>query len=156
MYGESAAGGHAFMAIVDIALEIQRDRQVARRRIVKGLGRIIEIPDVVYELQDDGSMKCLGDPKELELEEVKVRLLEPDILDEEFRKTDEVLGKVSDPKPSKDQVTKALTDLSKAKLVERDPPIEEGPRQGVTYRWRCNFTSDIGIVQSEVKLEAGV
>ena len=85
-----------------------------------------------------------------------MRSLAPSQAEEEFRKTDEVLGKVSDPKPSKDQVTKALTDLSKAKLVEIDPPIEEGPRQGVTYRWRCNFTSDIGIVQPEVKLEAVV
>ena len=67
LHGEAAAGGHAFLGIVDVALELHRDDQ-PKRRILKGWGRVFEVPDQMYELRDDGLMKLLGDPKELVLD----------------------------------------------------------------------------------------
>jgi len=43
-HGEAAAGGHAFLGIVDVALELHRDKQATHRRVVKGWARVIEVP----------------------------------------------------------------------------------------------------------------
>ena len=40
-YGEAAAGSHAFLGIVDVAVELHRDRNVDRRRIIRGWGTVI-------------------------------------------------------------------------------------------------------------------
>ena len=37
-------------------------------------GRVLEIPDLVYELEDDGHMKLLGDRSQLDLDALKVRV----------------------------------------------------------------------------------
>ena len=37
-------------------------------------GRVLEIPDLVYELEDDGHMKLLGDRNQLDLDALKVRV----------------------------------------------------------------------------------
>ena len=76
LHGEAAAGGHAFLGIVDVALELHRDEQSTKRRVLKGWGRVFEVADQMYEMQDDGIMKLLGDPKALELELVVERVRE--------------------------------------------------------------------------------
>ena len=40
------------------------------------MGRVFEVPDQIYELQEDNEMRLLGDPKELELESVRDRVRE--------------------------------------------------------------------------------
>ena len=74
--GRAPAGGHAFLGIVDVALELHRDKQVVRRRIVKGWARVIEVPDLVYEMEDSGDMHLLGDRSLLDFNELKNRLQE--------------------------------------------------------------------------------
>ena len=70
---------------------------------------------------------------------------------------DDVREALDDPKPSADQVTKALADLAYEGKVERHPPAKEGAKQGTRYRWRLsNFTSDGPSYIAEVKLEAAV
>ena len=141
LHGEAAAGGHAFLGIVDVALELHRDEQSPKRRIIKGWGRVFEVSDQVYELQDDGTMKLLGDPKELELEQVTDRVKEA--VPVEWTKTSQVRDALEDPKPSADQVGKALTALAESGVIERDPPMADGRQQGKRYKWRDpNLTSD--------------
>ena len=95
----------------------------------------------MYELQDDGSMKLLGDPKELELEQVVERVKEA--VHTEWTKTSQIREALDDPKPSADQVGKALTALAESGVVERDPSIATGRQQGKRYKWRDpNLTSD--------------
>jgi AAA domain len=154
-HGEGIAGAHAFLAVVDIALEIKRDGpEDSRRRLLRGWGRVVEIPRLIYELQDDGSMVALGSPALVTLEEVKNRVWS--VLDEEFEKTKGIRGHIDDPKPSEDQVLKALEALAQEGKAERDPPFSEGKRQGARYKWRLsqNLTSDEPSYRSEVKLDA--
>lgn len=154
-HGEGIAGAHAFLAAVDIALEIKRDGpEDSSRRLLRGWGRVVEIPRLIYELQDDGSMIALGSPALVTLEEVKNRVLSA--LDDEFEKTKSIRGHLDDPKPSEDQLLKALEELAQEGKAERDPPFSEGKRQGARYKWRRaqNFSSDDQTYRSEVKLEA--
>ena len=64
------------------------------------------------------------------LGEVKSRVLS--VLDDEFEKTKSIRGHIDDPKPSEDQVLKALEELAQEGKAERDPPFSEGKRQGAT------------------------
>jgi hypothetical protein len=112
----------------------------------------VEIPRIIYELQDDGRMIPLGSPALVTLQEVKNRVLAA--LDDEFEKTKSIRDHLDDPKPSEDQLLKALEELAQEGKAERDPPFSEGKRQGVRYKWRRaeNFTSDALDTKSEVKL----
>jgi hypothetical protein len=151
-HGEGIAGAHAFLAAVDIALEIKRDgSEDSSRRLLRGWGRVVEIPRLIYELHGDGSMVALGSPALVSLEEVKNRVLS--VLDDEFEKTKSIRGHLDDPKPSEDQVLKALEELAQKGKAERDPPWSEGKRQGARYKWRRaeNLTSDGTSYRSEVK-----
>jgi hypothetical protein len=150
-YGEGIAGGHAFFGAVDIAIELSRDKSQHRRRQLTGWGRVIEVPTVIYELRDDNTMAVIGSPTQLELAEVKARCLTA--LDDTWQMTEKLRGAIGSPKPSRDQLTKAMEELAKEDKAERNPPISEGKRQGVTYKWRRvqNLTSDEPPYRSEVK-----
>jgi len=151
-YGEAAAGGHAFLGIVDVAVELLRDKQSGKRRIVKGWGRVVDVPEIMYELREDGSMKVLGDPAAVALESVKDALLE--CLTAEWQATKQLREGFGDPKPSVDQVSKALNALGKENEAERDPSLSKGSKRGATYKWRLgNLTSDSPSLISEVRLE---
>jgi hypothetical protein len=131
-YGEGITGGHAFLGIVDVALELLRETNLGEnKRRIRGWGRLFPISDAVYELRDDGSMNLLGSPKAVELGAVKERVLE--VLSDDWARTREVLDELSDPKPSLEQVRLALNALVAGGSVERDPMVE---KRGVTYRYR--------------------
>ena len=51
-HGVAAAGGHAFLGAVDVALEIVRTGDSPRRRTVRGWGRVVEVPTLAYEMDD--------------------------------------------------------------------------------------------------------
>ena len=135
-HGEAAAGGHAFLGIVDVGLELERYGQAANRRRIKGQGRIFQVPELVYELQGDSTMKLLGDPQHLGLQQVKERAIS--CLTTDWQPTMEIRKAISEPRPSDDQLTNALTELAVEGSVERDPPISDGPKPGKTYLWRLS------------------
>ncbi len=152
-HGEGISGGHAFLGVVDLALEIKFDgADDSRRRQLRGWGRVIEVPKLLYELQDDNTMKALGSPAQVALNDVKDRVR--GVMSEEWMQRKEIRGVLDDPKPSDDQVGKALNALGADGLVERDPPLSEGQRKGATYKWRLaqNLTSDDPSYRSEVRL----
>ncbi|SVD65545.1 uncharacterized protein METZ01_LOCUS418399, partial [marine metagenome] len=60
--GEAASGGHAFLGLVDIGLELERVGQPDNRRKIKGHGRIFGVQELLYERSDDGIFLLLGDP----------------------------------------------------------------------------------------------
>jgi hypothetical protein len=152
-HGEGISGGHAFLGAVDIALELKRDgKEDTRRRLIRGWGRINEIPNLLYELKDDNSMVALGSPGQVALAEVQARVLGSDSFNGEWIETAEILDSFDDPKPSRDQLLKALEGLASAGHAERDPPISAGKKQGKKYKWRrINLTSDGPLYRSEVK-----
>ena len=136
--GEAVAGGVAFFGIVDVSLELSRDKQTIRRRIIKGLGRVFEYPDLVYELEDYGTMNLLGDHSLLDFNELKERVR--GVLTDEEQSTKQIEDAIGGPKPSRDSTGRVLADLVKEGGVIRNPPISEGSQPGKKYTWR-NLTS---------------
>jgi len=136
-YGTGITGGHAFLGIVDIGTELSRTKTGNHRRL-RGWGRIIDVPELLYEKLDDGKMRVIGSPDAVSFEKVKKLVLS--VVDRERRKTKKIREKLPDPKPSIDQVIRVLEELAKEKKIRRNPSISKGKLQGATYRWRSAKT----------------
>ena len=132
-FGVAAAGGHAFLGIVDVGLELMRDPNVPERRRLRGWGRIVEVPELLFEKQGN-LLLPLGDPRSVALESLKEQI--KDHVTDAWKTTEAVRMSLPEPRPSSDNVGKALEFLARAGAVDRDPPVGEGPKQGKTYRWR--------------------
>jgi len=132
-HGEGISGGHAFLGVVDAALEITRDK-VKNRRKIEGWARIIAIPELVYEMDDRGMMVALGDPAKVALEAVKEGLR--NVLPNEWTKIKDALELLDEPRPGLEQVRKALKELGASGYVQRNPSFAEGDKPGSTYLWR--------------------
>lgn len=133
-YGKGITGAHAFLGSVDIGLVL--DRKKNNRRIISGEARIVDIKKCVYERLDDESFRMIGAAESLALEEVKRRILAARCSG--WKSTKEVQLILGNPKPSNDQISKALQALAKEGRVYRDPPVSKGSNQGKTYRWQLS------------------
>lgn len=133
-HGEGIAGGHALLGAFDIALELVRDRNHQNRRLIRTYARLIAPPELAYERDESGTFRALGNPTELQLAEVRERVL--DVLGEDWAKTKEIGDALGDPKPGDEQVRLALRALAQAGEAERDPDISVKNAQGNTHRWR--------------------
>jgi len=131
-YGERIAGAGAFLGAIDRAIELERVPQPTNRRKLIVHSRIIEPPELLYELTADGEFCALGEAGAVELAEVEGRAL--DVLGDEFLSTKQVVEALGDPQPSNRQVLQALTRLWKRGQVIREPK-EDKP--GARYRWRA-------------------
>lgn len=133
-HGEAIAGGHAFLGVFDVALELLWTNSAQpRRRTVRAYARVVSPPEFVYEMGEDGTMTVLGPPEAVALSNVSDRV--SGVLDPEWRSTREVWGALGNPQPSEEQVRKALVQLAQAGRIERDPPISVEAR-GRTHKWR--------------------
>jgi hypothetical protein len=134
---EALAGSYSWAALFDTVVEIELDEQDSRRRL-RAVGRLLPSCKLLYELRE-GELVLLGSPEEVELEAAKERVLEE--LTGEWMTTTQVHGALGDPKPSNEQVRRALNSLAAEGKVERNPAWSEGQRSGATYRWRIPATS---------------
>lgn len=132
-HGEGISGAHALLGAVDLAMEIRRENQ-PNRRLIRAYARLIQPPDLLYERTGDGRLVAMGEPKVVCQAEVQQRALE--VLDGEWAKTAEVAERLDDPKPSAEQLRKALLAEAKAGRIERDPPLTATKSAGKTLRWR--------------------
>lgn len=131
-YGEGITGGHAFLAAVDVALELLRESNLGEnKRRVRGWGRLFPIDEAVYSLEDDGTMALLGSPTAVQLGAVTGRVQE--LLNSEWQTRKELLEDLDEPKPAQEQLRLALKALVEDGTAERDP---KGDKPGVTYRYR--------------------
>jgi hypothetical protein len=152
--GQAISGGHAFMAIVDIALELNIEGpEDSSRRLLRGWGRVIEIPRLLFERLPDRTMIALGSPTEHELNQIVERAW--GALGDEWQTTKDLRDRIAGPVPSDNQLLKALNILANDGRAERNPPFTDGKRQGQRYGWRRsqNFTSDHLPYRCEVKLK---
>ncbi len=131
-HGEGISGSHAFLGLVDIALELLPDAQARNRRLIRGYGRVVSICELVYELREDGLMVALGAPEVLSLEATKERVLA--LLTEDWQTLREIMEGLGDPKPSDEQVRRALNALVEEGKADRDPP--PGVRSTRAHAWR--------------------
>ena len=132
--GEAAAGGYQFFGGVDVGLELERVGQPTNRRKLHGVGRILNVPELLYERSNDGAFSFLGHADQLAPQAIEARL--DQVLTEAFRTTSELRLALTSPRPSADQVSKMLREMAEEKLVERQPSLSEGNKPGTTYKWR--------------------
>src|SRR5687768_6782658 len=132
-HGEGIAGGHAMLGVFDIALVVKRDEHKKNRRKVEAFARLIEPPEMIYELEEDGTMRSLGDPASLQLADVVERVRA--VVGDEWEKTSAIREGVGEPVPAVSQVRGALLLLTERGEIERDPPLTEDAA-GRTVRWR--------------------
>lgn len=148
--GLAIAGGGGLVGVVDRFLEVTYadSGQASKRRKVTGRGRLFPVEDCIYELQDDLSFKILGSPKAVTLEAVKQRVKE--VLSREKETLATIHARVGDPKPSDEQVRRALDALVSEGEAERDPKERKA---GATYRYglvRLHLQPPLSLVQPEV------
>jgi hypothetical protein len=132
-HGHAISGGAAFLGVVDRALEIRFDQQNRHRRCIQVRSRIVDVPDLMYELTDLGELVALGDPGAVALDAVKDRLEQT--LTSEWASTRELHEGLPEPRPSLEQVRLALSQMAADGRVVRDPPIAQEAK-GKTVRWR--------------------
>jgi hypothetical protein len=133
-HGEAISGGHAFLGSFDVGIELLWTNSAQpRRRTIRSYSRVVSPAEFVYELGEDGAMRVLGEPSAVALAGVGERVLEAVGL--EWRTTREVLLSLGDPRPSEEQVRKALVQAATAGKIQRDPPIRMEAK-GRIHRWR--------------------
>jgi hypothetical protein len=131
-HGLAVAGGTMLVGAVDRVLELRHDELDANRRVLRVISRIVGAPDLLLGLDSDGWPIVLGDPATVELERVMAACL--DVLESEnWLKTSEVRDRLPEPRPSHNQLLKALRELWQQGVIERDPAED---RQRATHRWR--------------------
>lgn len=133
-HGEGITGGHAFLGVIDLALELLRaDGGNENQRKVRGWGRVVAVRELLYEREQDGTFRPLGSPQEVKLKEVKARILK--VINANWSTFKEIRQALDEPRPGHEQVRKALRALAERGEIERDPPTGQD-RQGTTYRYR--------------------
>ena len=119
--GRAIAGGHAFLGVVDVFLELNESgSNYPNRRKLTGRGRVHDVVDLTYEKQ--GKMfKAVGDNPTLE----RIRAALPDDGSWVTQKQVE----------EKSGISGSTVARHLAIVAERDPPISEDA-QGKRVRWR--------------------
>ena len=79
----------------------------------------------------------LGDPQQVELQPVRDAVVRLAPL--EWTTTKDLKELLPDPRPSDDQILKALALEAENGTIEREPPWSEGSKRGKTYRWRTGM-----------------
>lgn len=152
-HGEGIAGGHALLGVVDIALEVVRDRNLAaNRRKIRAYARLIQPDELLYEMTPGGSLQALGEPGAVARAEVERRVLAE--IGTDWIKTADLVESLADPRPSREQVRLVLAALARQGVVDRDPSIDVEKTAGKTVRWRraFNLTSNGTVSRLEVRL----
>lgn len=157
-HGEGIAGGHALLGMFDVALELLRDPNHTGRRLLRAYARLINPPELVYERDETGEFRALGDPAAVQRAEVTARVRTA--LSMEWQSTSEIHEGLEEPRPSKELLRTVLLELARAGEVERDPDVSVPRVQGKLVRWRLrtgspptvttSLPTDLSIVGSEV------
>jgi hypothetical protein len=137
------------LGVFDIGLDILRVKSSDRRRLIRGYARLSPLPDFLYEMDDAGELIVLGDPSAVSLTDLKGRLC--DVVSADGQTTRQIRDALDEPRPSLEQVRRALTELAADRAIERDPPISEGSAQGRAVTWSTtSLPTDITKGGSEV------
>lgn len=114
--GRGITGSYAFLALVDVSLEIYADKYKPDQRNVTGLSRIHELPDFSYERKDK-KMVLLGDSSETGLQAVRRRILATVAGSPQPLSQKEIEESLEEPRPSSRSVLDALQSLKKDKML---------------------------------------
>ena len=128
-HGRGLAGGHALLGVFDMAIEIDRSRNVPTRRKVSALGRLDPVEDFYYEFVD-GRVRAVGEVAAVEEAEVRRRTRESlSLVAREFAAIHEDMD---EPRPGQRQVRDALKTLG-----DSGEAIRSGAgKKGDPYMWK--------------------
>lgn len=127
--GVGIAGSHALVGLVDVAVEVHRDRHVRTRRVCRAVSRFEETPqEWVAELRDDDFV-VLGDPKTIAADELAQRVLA--VLDADTGRTRDEISELLDPEPSRGHLHTALAKITKDGRAARTGT----GRKGDSHKW---------------------
>jgi len=127
----AASGSHAFMALVDTAIELHRWKR-KNQRALTGEGRIEPVTSLVYEMDEEtGLFLVKGTLDSMQGGKLADKLLA--VLTKDWQTTKEIADQL-DPAPK--DASKGLRILARQGEAERNPPMEEGSSQGKVYQWR--------------------
>ncbi len=125
--GLAHAGSTALVALFDVALELRRDQRAPGRRIMAALSRFEDTPRALALEKREEQLVVLGSPEAVALSEVVERVFEV-ILPGAQLTVQEILEALGEPKPSREQVSRALKQLqtegrvtATGRGVKRDP-----------------------------------
>jgi predicted ATP-dependent serine protease len=130
--GLAHAGNTALVALMDVALELRRDQHSSVRRIVHAVSRFDETPRALAVELRDGNIVTLGSPEAVALEEVSERIwaILPAVPAEAL-KLAEIRARLNEPRPSPEQIGRALHLL---KVTNKAACFGKGHR-GDPQRW---------------------
>jgi hypothetical protein len=76
-FGEGVRGASALVGACDIVLEVERDPtdETRRRRILRGISRFEEPPELVVELDPNDGYRALGDVEQVRIDDEREKLL---------------------------------------------------------------------------------
>lgn len=129
-YGTAISGAGAFAGIVDVLIEIERSGR-SNERMIKVMGRRIAEKRILYAMTTPGQFELRGAPEDRESGNVKERVFL--LLTTEFQTTATLTKHFSG---CADVVLDALNDLAREGQALRNPPINEGGKQGKAYQWK--------------------
>ncbi len=139
-HGEGISGGHAILGAIDIALEMTPHKRDKTKRVIQARARLVQPPDLLFSYDSDtGIITPDGDPADLGVVPMEGRILD-NIRGPAWIKTIDIEKGLAanGPRPSRDQVTKVLTNLTAQGRMERDPALGS-EAAGRTVKWRKVF-----------------
>ncbi len=135
-HGRGIAGGHALMAICDIAVEIVNVEGSETKRRVHSYARVYQPPDLEYDWENGRIVRAqLSGQASNELNAVQSRLML--LMTDDWQLTSDLMRNLGDTKPSGEQVRRALNELAERNKIVRDPQIGQDA-SGKTVRWKWN------------------
>lgn len=133
--GRGVSGSHAFVAIVDIFLEIDEVVGHPNQRVLSGRGKIRNISGLTYERRtEDGLMRALDSSL------MTARLTVQKWVGANWQTTAEIAELAG---YSPETALKHLKDAAKQGQIERDPAMGEDAK-GRTVRWRSERDNQPG------------
>jgi DnaB helicase-like protein/AAA domain-containing protein len=108
--GLAHAGSTALVGLFDVALELRRDQHAPGRRIMTAVSRFEETPKALALEMRGEELVVLGSPEAVALNEVAERVFTA-IPPESQLTMLEICGALDEPKPSREQVSRAIRQL---------------------------------------------
>lgn len=144
-HGEQVSGATAFLATVDSLLELRRDKEHPERRLLRGESRLIDVPSLALELDDEDRMVIIGEASQVagrDLEQSCFEVLRTH--GGSWLSTADVRALLGEGAPVRSSVHRALVSMARRDLILRTPAIgEEATGRRVT--WAISYQAPLQI-----------
>lgn len=137
-HGDQVSGSTAFLATVDTLLELRRDKDRRDRRLLRGESRLMDVPTLALELDDEDRMVIVGEASEVAGRDLEQSCFEVLRVGGGWLSTAEVHAGLGAGAPVRSSVHRALVSLARRDLVLRNPPLAEAAN-GRRVTWSVSY-----------------